>query len=134
MSRPTLIGGFGLSSAEIAIILGMRSLASVLIPVPLYSLLGPHLGPQLCSKMGSFLMPLIYLLYFALARIVKQGLDHTHTFAAIGGIQVFGLLSQLAYMSVAQMVASRAPTRAYLSRANTAAEFVANAGHGLGTF
>lgn len=134
LSRPTSIGGFQLSPSEIAIVLGARSLADMLVPVPLYGVLGPRLGPRTIARIFSSLMPVVNLFYLALSRYSKRNPNHMQTFEAVGFISIFEVMSQPAYSAIMEIIASRAPTRAHLSRANTAAEFVGNAGHGLGTY
>lgn len=84
------------------------------------------------AKISGFLAPVSHLSYFGLARLAKAGLSHTQILWGVAGVTMLVPLYCPVYMTVAQLVASRAPTKAHLSKANTAAELAANAGHGIG--
>lgn len=130
-SRSKGHGGFGLSPTEIAAVFGLRSLAIAFISPSLYSKLAPRIGPERVAKICSLGQPIYYAGYFTLARMVRHSLGHQQILAGIAGVSLLVPLYTPTGMAIGQMIANRAPEKIYLSRANTAAELAANAGHGV---
>lgn len=102
------------------------------VSTSIYSRTAPSLGAERVAKLSSILMPVYYGAYFVLARLARQTLTHGQILAGIGIISILVPFHTPTGMALGQIVANRAPRKAHLSRANTAAELSANAGHGLG--
>lgn len=115
---PVEIGGLALSGKEAAFIWSLRPLAITPINLVLYPILERRWGARRILRRLIGGLPMIFLVYFVLAILLGQGIIEDKR--AILGVLVSAVLI-FAIMSPSsgacyQILSSRAPSRAYLTR------------------
>lgn len=136
LSSPTSVGGLALTPQEMALLYSVRPILSNIFNVATYPPLARRYSTESIFKHSvSFIFTSYYLGYFILgytASYPSLKLDHSSIISVLFGLAILNAINGCSGTACGQTLASRSPSRAYLSKLNTASEYMANTGHGLG--
>lgn len=125
--------GLGLSTQDIAIIFGVRSLLSLLTGPWLYPLLATFAPPESIFRHGIWLLSVICLILYGLAQAGLHGyLDRKTIVPVILAMNVIQSISGPSITACIQSLSSRAPSRTHLARMSSISEHCSNVAHFLG--
>lgn len=136
LSSPTSVGGLALSPQEMALLYSVRPILSNIFNVAAYPPLARRCSTESIFKYSViFIFTSYYLGYFILgytASYPSIKLDHSTIISILFGLAILNAINGCSGTACGQTLASRSPSREYLSKLNTASEYMANTGHGLG--
>lgn len=134
LSSPEDIGGLQFSPREMGILFSIRPLLSNIFNVLAYPTLARRYSTESIFKWGMAIVCTSYYAGYLIFGLAASWLHPSHqtSMIVLFGLAILSAILGASGTACSQSLTSRSPSRAYLNKLNTAAEYTANAMHALG--